>query len=38
MLLSSRAAHIVGQYNGKVFEDRDLSFLMREGNHSLVDD
>ncbi|XP_068672059.1 peptidyl-prolyl cis-trans isomerase FKBP4-like [Montipora foliosa] len=25
-------AHIVGKYNGKVFEDREVSFLMREGS------
>ena len=24
-------AHIVGEYNGKVFEDREVSFPMREG-------
>ena len=24
-------AHIVGEYNGKVFEDRDVPFSMREG-------
>ena len=24
-------AHIVGKYNGEVFEDREVSFSMREG-------
>ena len=25
-------AHILGKYNEKVFEDREVSFQMREGN------
>ena len=34
-VLGNFAAHIVGKYDDKVFEDREVSFLMREGNDFL---
>ena len=36
VIFADFVAHIVGKYDGKVFEDREVSFLMREGNTSLV--
>ena len=34
-MLGIFAAHIVGKCDDKVFEDREVSFLMREGNDFL---
>ncbi|XP_033099979.1 peptidyl-prolyl cis-trans isomerase FKBP5-like [Anneissia japonica] len=35
---SSVQVHVVGEYNGKVFDERDVNFTMEDGNeHGIVD-